>query len=321
MVILGSAPERYLSERMKCNSIGITLRYSERFYKKGRWRFVSPRGIWNTWNTYYRYKNRNLFMLCASAFTSSDLYYHRAYIGKCYKWGYFPELLQYNQEDLMRKKQKENIEILWCGRLIDWKHPELSIKLAHMLKIEGINFIMNLIGTGDLENEIRRLINEYNLNPQVKLLGAMEPDQVRRYMEKADVFLSTSDFEEGWGAVINEAMNSGCAVVSSHGVGAAPYLIKDGINGMIFQNGNLKSLLRKVLLLVHDKNLCAMIGRRAYETILHEWNAQEAVRRLLLIIEDLNQYGESNRYLTGPCSKAELIRNNWYKEPKVVNKI
>ena len=34
-------------------------------------------------------------------------------------------------------------------------------------------------------------------------------------MEKADIFLFTSDRREGWGAVANEAMNSACALVVS----------------------------------------------------------------------------------------------------------
>ena len=37
--------------------------------------------------------------------------------------------------------------------------------------------------------------------------------------------------QEGWGAVVNEAMNSGCAVVADHMIGAAPWLIRQGENG------------------------------------------------------------------------------------------
>ena len=53
-------------------------------------------------------------------------------------------------------------------------------------------------------------------------------------MERADIYLATSDRQEGWGAVINEAMNSGCAVVADHMMGAVPYLISHEENGMIY---------------------------------------------------------------------------------------
>lgn len=51
----------------------------------------------------------------------------------------------------------------------------------------------------------------------------MKASEVRSYMEKADIYLFTSDFNEGWGAVLNESMNSGCAVVASHAIGSVPF--------------------------------------------------------------------------------------------------
>ena len=49
-------------------------------------------------------------------------------------------------------------------------------------------------------------------------------------MEKSEIFLFTSDKGEGWGAVLNESMNSACAVVASHAIGSVPFLLKDGEN-------------------------------------------------------------------------------------------
>ena len=84
------------------------------------------------------------------------------------------------------------------------------------------------------------MIRSKGVEDCVEMLGAMSPDEVRAYMERADVFLFTSDFNEGWGAVLNESMNSGCAVVASHAIGSVPFLIKDGVNGLIYENGNQK---------------------------------------------------------------------------------
>ena len=47
-------------------------------------------------------------------------------------------------------------------------------------------------------------------------------------MEKSHIHLFTSNHLEGWGAVVNEAMNSGCAVVANREAGAVPYLIEHG---------------------------------------------------------------------------------------------
>ena len=314
VIIVGSAPEIYVKERMKGTTGKITLFYSERIYKRGRWRCLSPRGIFQRINTYHRYHNHGLYMLCASAYTSSDLLLQGAYLGKCYKWGYFPETMMYQIEDLMRMKETDKVKLLWCGRLIGWKHPEVVIKLARLLKEQHIEFELNIIGTGELDSFLHNMVKEENLGHEVHLLGAMPSARVREYMECSNIFLSTSDFREGWGAVVNEAMNSGCTVVVSHAVGAAPYLIHDKKNGLIYKNGDLQSLFHKVLLLIRDQELSKELGKNAYHTIISEWNATIAVERLLLLIDDLQRDGTSNRFLSGPCSKAQYIGNHWFKE-------
>ena len=43
--------------------------------------------------------------------------------------------------------------------------------------------------------------------------------------------------QDGWGAVANEAMNSACALVAGHMIGAVPYLIRQGENGLIYEDG------------------------------------------------------------------------------------
>lgn len=318
VLILGSAPEVYVSERMKAGSEGITFRYSERIFKRGTWRFLSPRGLLGKYHTYYKYHNRKLFMLCASAYTSGDFRLQGCYLGKCYKWGYFPETRHYDPEELMKKKQKDKVELLWCGRFIHWKHPEAAISLASILKREGVNFTLKMIGTGEEEKHLKTLITDNKLQDYVILSGAMSPDEVRDHMEGANIFLFTSDFQEGWGAVLNEAMNSGCAVVASHAAGAVPYLIKDRENGFIYRNGDLNSLCKKVKLLINDRQVRENLGIKAYETVIQEWNAQTAAERFLLLVDDLIHEGKSDRFLSGPCSSAEILRNNWYSDSYVI---
>lgn len=62
-----------------------------------------------------------------------------------------------------------------------------------------------------------------NLNDYVTFTGPVQSDKVRGFMERAGIFLFTSDRQEGWGAVLNESMNSGCAVVASHAIGSVPF--------------------------------------------------------------------------------------------------
>ena len=207
---------------------------------------------------------------------------------------------------------KQPASILWVARLIEWKHPDASIRVAERLRNDGYRFKLNLIGSGVMAQEIGQSIRDKGLTDCVEMLGAMKPEQVREHMEKAEIFLFTSDFNEGWGAVLNESMNSGCAVVASHAIGSVPFLIRDGVNGLIYKNGDIDDLYDKVKYLLDNPEKRMEIGRQAYKTLKEEWNAENAAHRFLKIVKAIQSGNpHPDLYTDGPCSKAEKLKNNW----------
>ncbi len=273
----GSDEESYIEPRLRSGE--PVIRYSERLYKTGQWKAVSPRGLKKKYKDHTRYRKRQIYLLCAGAYVPDDFHLVGAYPGKMLKWGYFPETRHYDVSELMEQKQAGRI--LWAARFLDWKHPELPLKTAAYLKEKGHAFHMDIVGGGDMEEKVRFLVETLHLQETVTLYGYCPPQQVRAMMERADIYLATSDRQEGWGAVVNEAMNSGCAVVGSSMMGAVPYLIRDGENGMIYRDGSPQELFSAAETLVKDRQLCRRLGQNAYRTIAEEWNAETAAKRLL----------------------------------------
>ena len=320
IVILGSASDNYIIPRLKTKK--LTFKYAERFYKTGLTLRNLPHAAAGAWLHHGRFQRYPLYMLCASAYTPVDAAIFHNYIGRTYKWGYFPEVKRYDVAELMEKKQAaasvgvehSRISILWAGRLIGWKHPEAAVQLAASLKEKGYSFRMSMIGNGEMEMQLHDMIREKGLEDCVEMLGAMPPEEVRRHMEKADIYLFTSDFNEGWGAVLNESMNSGCAVVASHAIGSVPFLIKNGENGLIYENGNQLDLEKQVLRLLEDGAFRKKIAENAYETMINLWNAETAAERFLTLTEKLlKNENTDSLFLDGPCSKAAILKNDWYQ--------
>lgn len=310
VVISGSAPHEYLKKRIKAGK--LVFRYAERPLKKGNEisKYLPRLLRWNWWNP----KNKPIYMLCSSAYTPIDYKKFGLFKNRTYKWGYFPEYRDYKDiDELINKKNKTSI--LWCGRLLDWKHPDDAIKAAILLKKDGYNFEFNIIGCGTMEEELSQIINKYGMSDCVNLLGAMSPEQVREHMEKSEIYLFTSDYQEGWGAVLNESMNSGCAVIASHAIGSVPYLIKDGYNGFVYESGNVGMLYEKMKYLIENSDKRRQLGKKAYDTIAEEWNASIAAERLINLTNHILA-GEKipDLYEKGPCSKAEIIKDNWFNE-------
>ena len=298
VVITGSAPEKMIRKRIRSGK--LVFRYSERIYKNKKKLLQLPLRYIKYHYDNYPYKN--VYLLCASAYAARDYAKTGMFKGKAFKWGYFPALKTYDDiEELIN--QKEKASILWVARLIEWKHPDASIHIAERLKKEGYKFRLNLIGNGVMENQISGMIKDKGLEDCVFMLGAMKPDEVRLHMEKSQIFLFTSDFNEGWGAVLNESMNSGCAVVASHAIGSVPFLINDGENGLIYKNGDLDDLYKKVKFLLDNAEKRDEIGKNAYKTLTDTWNAEVAAERFSVLCKKILIEKNQRAFFSGVCER------------------
>lgn len=314
VVITGSAPEIFIKNRLLENK--LTFRYSERILKRGKLRLLDPRLLYSLYENHTKHRNNNLYMLCASAYTAYDFSLVGAYKNKTFKWGYFPQINNYDIDTLIANKPKDKICILWCARFIKLKHPEKVIEAAKRLLHEGYSFEVKMIGIGEMYDEIKQMIIDNNLEKNIFLLGSMAPEKVRTQMENANIFLFTSDFGEGWGAVLNESMNSGCAVVASHAIGSVPFLIENNKNGLVYNNSDVNDLFNCVKRLLDNSRLCEQLGKEAYKTLNEKWNAETAAQRFVQLAGGLLKNKQVS-FPDGPCSKAEIIKNNWYKGFKI----
>lgn len=303
VLIFGQASMKFL--RPAAQRKQIVLHYSERPLKDGpEWHKYLPRLL--KWRKAYARTKRN-YLLAAGAYTAKEyrrflLYRHRAYV-----WGYFPDTYRYDApESLVSAKDKTSI--LWCGRLLDWKHPDDALAVASRLKKEGYQFNLTFVGGGDLETELLRRISQEGLEAQVRMVGAVAAEKVRNYMERAGIFLMTSDAKEGWGVVLNEAMNSGCAVVASHAAGGAPVLLRQNGNGYLYPSGNTEALYERVKYLLDHPVEQERLGLSAYRTVTEHWNAETAAERLLTLIRCMMD-GDTHPmpYTDGICSPALLL--------------
>lgn len=298
-VIIGSAPESLIENRKNLNK--LIFRYSERPLKKSfellkypiryyKWHKVNP-------------KNKPIYMLCASAYTASDYAKFGLFKDKCYKWGYFPETKKYeNIISLIKNKEKNSI--VWVARFINWKHPEIALNIAKRLKNEGYNFCIKMIGNGKMLEEITQAVTNENLTDCIKVLGAMKPEEVRKHMEKSEIHLFTSDRQEGWGAVLNESMNSACVPVANRQIGSVPFLINNNENGFMYNT--IDDLYQKVKLLLDIPEKRIKMAKNAYKTITEEWNAETAAQRFMNLASNISYC----RYESGPLSKSKIIMDN-----------
>ncbi len=286
----------------------VTMRVSERLYREGQWKAVSPRGLAAKYQEHIKYRKKNVCMLCAGAYTASDFHLIGAYPGKLFRWGYFTRLRTYSEEQFNTMKvQDGRLHIVWAGRFIPLKHPEYVVRLAGTLRDKGCPFFVHMLGDGELEPQIRQDVERAGLAESFRFYGYTEPERVRDVMEQCHIHLFTSNHLEGWGAVVNEGMNSGCVEVVNEQVGAAPYLIRHGENGLVYPKDRYEKMEALVLDLFENWETRRRMGRAAYETIRDVWNAEYAAKELLRFAEGLLR-GEIVPGKEGPLTAAPILR-------------
>lgn len=305
----GGKVMEFATERLKLKK--LTFDTSERRFKRGYINMLSPNLIKHQW-MYYRYgRKAPFYMLCCSAYTANDFYFMHSFVDRCYKWAYFTKVNDIAIEDILVAKRQDRFKIMWCSRFIDWKHPEMCIELAKRLKADNLDFEINMYGNGFLLKKFTNIVKDEKLTGCINIVGNKKNDEILVAMQRHNIFLFTSDQNEGWGAVANEAMSNGCTLVGSDKIGAVPFLVKDKNNGRIFKSNNVYNLYCIVKELVSDRVYCESLAREAYNIMRDVWSPENAAQSLLVLIENLKN-GKDTPFNEGPCSKAEPYMNKHY---------
>lgn len=301
----GKESLKYQIKRAKTNKLSFEV--SERWFKRGFLNIFSPNLLKNMLCYYTMFRKRQFYKLCASAYAVNDQYLMKSYVGKCYKWGYFTNVKTGLSPSSSKPQNERKIRIMWCSRFIGWKHPELAVYLAKKLKENNYPFQLDMYGAGKLFDRMKRLSNELDLDEYIKFCGTIANDGILSEMQNHNIFLLTSDQNEGWGAVVNEAMANHCALVVSNEAGSVPYLVKNNYNGKVFQSGNLESLYQCVVDLIDEPSLRDIITQNAYKTISTIWSPKNAATNLIKLIESLLS-NKPSPIGEGPCSLALPIK-------------
>jgi len=178
------------------------------------------------------------------------------------------------------------------------------------MRQKGYPLQLTYIGDGEYRSMLEREVKDLHLEDAVTFIPYMPWREVRQRMYDADICLCTSNYAEGWGAVISEAMNEGSVVVSSYAAGASGCLIRHGWNGFLFDHENPVQLQHVLEYVVDHYEELTSVRRNAYATIAGEWNGKMAGERLYHTLEHLLSGNREPLYASGICGQSPLLRDS-----------
>jgi colanic acid/amylovoran biosynthesis glycosyltransferase len=163
--------------------------------------------------------------------------------------------------------KQENIQLLSVGRLVKWKCHELGIQVVKNLIKEGFSLKYFIIGDGIERQNLERLIEILHLKKNVKMLGARNQSEVKKWMQESDVFLMTSAYDdsgrrETQGVVTAEAQACGLPVVAFRS-GGIPYTLEERKTGFLAEEKNVSEFTQHLRKLCTNETLRKKMGQNA----------------------------------------------------------
>lgn len=117
-----------------------------------------------------------------------------------------------NFKSITKNKKNKKINLLFLGRLAQRKNPLFLLKVfKKALKINP-NLFLTFVGKGVLEKNLKRYINQNNLNKNIFLKGEIIGNERIKEFQKADIFCAPY-IDEAFGLTIIEAMACGIPII------------------------------------------------------------------------------------------------------------
>ena len=174
--------------------------------------------------------------------------------------------------------------LLSIGRFVPKKGFPVLIRALHALRQQGQAFHCDLIGGGELKEELKALIAALDLQECVHLHGAMAQHELFDYYRRADLFTLACEVQsdgdrDGIPTVIVEAMAMGLPVVSTN-ISGIPECVEDGVTGILVAEKDSAALASGIAALLRDAERARQYGRAGRLKVERDYDALRNVERI-----------------------------------------
>jgi glycosyltransferase involved in cell wall biosynthesis len=168
--------------------------------------------------------------------------------------------------------------ILYASKFMARKYPDHLLEAYRQLSEPRPYLIY--VGDGEIRVSLEETVLKHQLK-DVRFAGFRNQGEMPIFYALADIFVLPS-INETWGLVINEAMNAGCAIITTDQVGSAVDLVRTGENGFVIKPRNIEALIAALAGCLNQQIYCAM-GKQSLE-IIKGWGIKENVDGLRNIL-------------------------------------
>lgn len=195
--------------------------------------------------------------------------------------------------------KREIINIIYVGRLVDWKRVDLLIDACAKL-IGRVNFITHIVGDGSLRAALEQQVKKLSLTSHVRFHGRLPHPAAAELLRGSDIMVLPSMRECG-GAVVLEAMACGVPVIAAKWGGPADYITES--TGILIAPATPEifggELADVILSIAKNPEVRVKMGNagRLRVQVFYDWRVK--AKGLLNIYEDVVHANSTNVKVVG----------------------
>lgn len=180
--------------------------------------------------------------------------------------------------------------LLFVGRLSEKKGIEYIIKAMAIIIKNDKNIKLWIIGSGELEGDLKSLVNKLQLNDHIEFRGKVGEEELIESYILADIMIVPSIVTsygdtEGMPVVIMEALASGKPIITTD-VGGITDAIMDGDTGILVQQKSSEELAKKIYELINDEELREHLSKNAVKCAREKFSWDVIANKYDQLIQD-----------------------------------
>ena len=178
------------------------------------------------------------------------------------------------------KDLHEPLRILTVGRLTWKKGYEYALEALSLLKEKQINFEYHIVGEGNYREAIIYCTHQLRLAEHIKLKGLLSPEDVKKEMEWADIYIQPS-IQEGFCNSVLEAQSMGLLCIVTNAEGLTENVI-DWETGWVVKKRSARNLFNKIMdIITFDILELNQIRNNAVSRVIKQFNFDTQKKRFI----------------------------------------
>ena len=175
-------------------------------------------------------------------------------------------------------------ELIHVGSLQPYKGQRYLVEACALLRDQGIPFRCRIIGGGEEESNLRRMIGANGLDSMVELLGPMPQEEVARLLPTADCYVQPSIVTpsgkmEGIPVALMEAMACRLPVIAT-ALSGIPELVRPGVTGCLVRPADSVALAEAMATVYREAEEAEAMATAGRELVLREFELESNVKQL-----------------------------------------